>query len=138
MADSEDSTGVSISRRSLLAGGGGCVLAGAGGGDAAAGGGALYREWVRALAVADACAEEEARLEVLGAGPAVMGRAWRRAEAAWVACDSAAERLIAEPAESLHGLLDKALCLRWRMEAQADRDMMGGLVADIRRLAGRA
>ncbi|HYD71447.1 hypothetical protein [Azospirillum sp.] len=127
---------MSISRRSLLAGGGGCVLAGAG---AAAGdGGALYREWVRALALADAWAEEEARLEVRDAGPAALRRAWRMTEAAWVACDSAAERLIAEPADSLHGLLDKALCLRWRMEAQADRDMMGVLVADIRRLAARA
>jgi len=135
MADSEDTTGLSLSRRSLLGGGGGVLVAGAAPVEADRDAGALYREWVRAVAESDALAAEAARMERRGDPPAAVERAWARSDAADAACDRATARLLAARPETPGGLADKAECVRWRMEVPADAELVGGLVADLRRMA---
>ena len=121
-----------MSRRSLLAGGGSVLVAGAG----PAGGSAVYREWVRAVAESDALAEEAVRLESAGGDAEAVERAWERSEEADRACDRATARMLAERPDSLGGLVEKAHCVRWHMEAKADREMMGALIGDMVRVAG--
>ena len=134
MADSEDTTGVRLSRRSLLAGGGGVLLAGGTVGERSA----AFRAWAEAVAASDALAEEAARLERAGADAdaEAVERAWERSEAADRACDLATERMLAQRPDSLGGLVEKAHCVRWRMEDRADRELMGGLIGDMVRVAG--
>ena len=135
MADSENSTSAPLSRRSLMAGGGGALIVGGapGRGEAA---GALYRAWENAVGESDALAEVAARLERAGASVEAVERAWDRSEEADRRCDLATKRLLEVPSDSLGGLLDKARCLRWRMEDRADQALVGGLIGDIRRMAG--
>ena len=98
--------------------------------------GALYREWVRAVQEADALAETAARLERDGAEVDAVERAWGRSEHADRTCDQATRRLLEAKPDTLGGLLDKAHCVRWRMEDRVDQELVGGLIGDIRRMAG--
>ena len=132
MADNEDTTGGRLSRRSLLAGGGGVLVAGAAGVERSS----VYREWVGAVAASDALAEQAARLEREGAAVAVVESAWQRSEAADAACDRATKRMLAHRPDSLGGLVEKAHCVRWRMEDPVDAALMGGLIGDMVRVAG--
>lgn len=135
MADSENSTSAPLSRRSLLAGGGGALIAaGAAGADDATG--ALFREWERSVRESDALAEVAARLDRAKADAAEVERAWERSEEADRVCDAATKRLLEARPENWRGLLGKAECVRWRMEARADRDLLVLLIGDVRRLAG--
>lgn len=136
MADNEDTTGGRLSRRSLLAGGGGVLVAGVAVGVAVGERSAVYREWVGAVAASDALAEQAARLEREGADEEAVERAWDRSEAADAACDRATARMLAQRPDSLGGLVEKAHCVRWRMEAPADAALVGGLIGDLVRVAG--
>ncbi|PWC45729.1 hypothetical protein [Azospirillum sp. TSO22-1] len=132
MADSEDTTSARLSRRSLLAGGGGVLLAGG----TVAQRSAAFRAWSESVVVSDALAEEAVRLERSGADTAVIERACERSEEADRACDLATHRMLAQRPDSLGGLVEKAHCMRWRMEATADRELMGRLIGDMVRVAG--
>lgn len=90
------------------------------------------------MAASDALAEEAARLEWAGADDAEVERAWERSEEADRACDRATNRMLAERPDSLGGLVEKAHWVRWRMEARADRELMGALIGDMTRIAATA
>ncbi|PWC37170.1 hypothetical protein TSO221_27965 [Azospirillum sp. TSO22-1] len=110
------------------------IAGGAAGADPAEG--ALFRAWERSVWESDALAAAAARLARVEGDTEAVERAWERSDAADRTCDVATKRLLEARPASWGGLFGKAECVRWRMEACADRDLLGMLMGDVRRLAG--